>query len=152
MLIGLVSDTHGLVRPEALAALAGVELILHAGDVGGAKVLSAFAGVAPISAVSGNTDDSEEGLPAALDLSLGGLSVHVSHGHEIGAPTPAALARRYDADVIVFGHTHRAIVHRQGTRLLVNPGAAGPRRFHLQPSVALLRIVDRTASVDVVFL
>jgi putative phosphoesterase len=152
MLIGLVADTHGLVRPEALAALDGVDSILHAGDVGGEQVLAAFRRVAPVSAVAGNTDDPDAGLPAALDLTIEGLSVHVSHGHEVGAPTPDRLVVRYHADVIVFGHTHRPIVHHAGHRLVVNPGAAGPRRFNLKPSIGLLRIVDGVASVEIVFL
>jgi predicted phosphodiesterase len=72
----------------------------------------------------------------------------VSHGHELGQPRPPALLARYpDADVIVFGHTHRALVERAGPRLVVNPGAAGPRRFHLAPSVARLRL--RAGSADV---
>jgi putative phosphoesterase len=143
MLIGLISDTHGLLRPEALRALGGAGLILHAGDVGGPVVLSALEGVAPVKAVGGNVDPPEERLPASLDLTLEGVRVHVSHGHELGAPTPAALLARYDADVIVFGHTHKALIEQYGMRLVVNPGAAGPRRFNLQPTVALLRIEPR---------
>lgn len=140
MLIGLISDTHGLVRPEALRALRGAALILHAGDVGGPVVLSALEAVAPVRAVQGNVDPSDDQLPASLELNLDGVRVHVSHGHELGSPTPGALLARYDADVIIYGHTHSALIERQGLRLVINPGAAGPRRFSVQPTVALLNI------------
>jgi hypothetical protein len=76
----------------------------------------------------------------------------MSHGHELGSPTPAKLLARYSADVIVFGHTHRAVVHRAGHRLVVNPGAAGPRRFNLVPSVALLHVEQQEARVEIVTL
>ena len=147
MLVGLISDTHGTVRPEALAALQGVALILHAGDVGGAHVLEAIGAVAPVHAVLGNVDIAGGTLRASLDLDLEGVRVHVSHGHEVGSPTPERLAARYQADVIVFGHTHKAVVRTIGATLVVNPGAAGPRRFNLQPSVALLRLPERAVTV-----
>lgn len=151
MLIGLISDTHGLVRPEVHAALAGVELILHAGDVGGDEVLEELALIAPVHAVYGNNDAPwDHGLVTALDLTLGGLRVHVSHGHEVGKTTPANLAAAYDADVIVYGHTHIQKVTRVDGRLVVNPGAAGARRFKLEPSVGLLKIVDAAAEVEIV--
>lgn len=151
MLIGLISDTHGLVRPEVHAALAGVELILHAGDVGGDEVLEELALIAPVRAVYGNNDAPwDHGLVTALDLTLGGLRVHVSHGHEVGKTTPANLAAAYDADVIVYGHTHIQKVTRVDGRLVVNPGAAGARRFKLEPSVGLLKIVDAAAEVEIV--
>ena len=149
-LIGLVSDTHALVRDDLASALAGVELILHAGDVGGAHVLQALSRIAPVAAVCGNTDAPAEDLPWKLARRIGGLTIHVSHGHEFGTPTPEALARRYPADVIVYGHTHRALVARQGGSLVVNPGAAGPRRFRLEPSVGRLTITDGSADVAIV--
>lgn len=139
-LVGLISDTHGLMRVEALVALEGVELILHAGDVGTLSVLRELEKVAPVQAVCGNVDDPAFGLPEKLTLSLAGLAVHVSHGHELGSPTPEALARRYAADLIVYGHTHEPLIQHVGTTLVVNPGAAGPRRFNLQPSIALVTI------------
>ena len=150
MLIGLIADTHSLMRVEALAALAGVELILHAGDVGVERVLRELRMIAPVHAVLGNTDDPAMGLPASLDLPLGGLLVHVSHGHELGSPTPDGLVHRYRADVIVYGHTHKPLVETRGSTLVVNPGAAGPRRFNLLPSVALLRIEDGRARAEIV--
>ena len=145
MLIGLIADTHGLMRPEALQALAGVDLILHAGDVGGGAVLEALRAIAPVHAVYGNVDLLDGTLVPAIDLVVEGVRVHVSHGHELGSPTPERLAARYAADVIVFGHTHRAVVQNVGDTLVVNPGAAGPRRFNLQPSVGLLRLPEREA-------
>jgi hypothetical protein len=147
--IGLVADTHGLVRPECLKALAGVELILHAGDVGGAHVLEDLGRLAPVHAVAGNTDLPGCGLPAVVHLERGGLAIHVSHGHEVGAPTPLKLASRYGADVLVYGHTHRALAERIGAQLVVNPGAAGPGRFNLVPSVAILTIDLGRADVDI---
>jgi putative phosphoesterase len=151
VLIGLISDTHGLLRPDVHAALEGVELILHAGDVGGQEVLEELSIIAPVQAVLGNTDAAwEPGLVPSLDLTLGGLRVHVSHGHELGRPRAAALAAAYDADVIVYGHTHVQRLDRVDGRLVVNPGAAGPRRFDLLPSVARLAIDGGVASVTFV--
>ena len=153
MLIGLISDTHGLLRADVHTALAGVELILHAGDVGGSGILDELSLIAPVRAVLGNTDAPElPGAAGALELTLGGLGVHVSHGHELGRPTPAKLAEAYDANVIVYGHTHRQDVTRIGDRLIVNPGAAGPRRFDLLPSVARLTIERGEATVEIVAL
>jgi putative phosphoesterase len=146
VVVGLISDTHGLLRPEVYGALAGVALILHAGDVGGPAVLAALGSIAPVHAVAGNVDTDPD-LAREIDTELAGLRVHVSHGHELGSPTPERLARRYAADVIVYGHTHRALVAAIGSRLIVNPGAAGPRRFDLKPSVALLRLPEREASI-----
>jgi hypothetical protein len=138
------------MRGEALAALHGVELILHAGDVGTVGVLRELRGMAPVHAVFGNTDDPLLGLPQQLHLTLGGLTIHVSHGHETGRPTPDNLAHRYSADVIVYGHTHKPLIERRGTTLIVNPGAAGPRRFSLQPSVGLLLIEDSRATAEII--
>ena len=125
-------------------------MILHAGDVGRDAILDVLATIAPVYAVYGNTDAPGPRLAAVVALDIGGLSVHVSHGHEVGSPTPEKLLARYSADVIVYGHTHKPLVHRAGNRLVVNPGAAGPRRFHLQPTVARLSIVNREADVELV--
>lgn len=148
--IGLIADTHGLVRPEVFEALSGVDQILHAGDVG-EGVLEELAAIAPVRAVFGNTDPSgTPGLSKAIELSVEGVRIHVSHGHELGSPTPRRLLDTYDADVIVYGHTHRQLVTRAEGRLVVNPGAAGPRRFDLMPSVGRLTIVNGTADVELV--
>ena len=151
MLIGLVSDTHGLVRPQLHAALAGVELILHAGDVGGDAVLDELGLIAPVLAVYGNTDmPGDPRLAASIDQTFDDVSVHVSHGHEVGSPTPEKLLARYPAQVIVYGHTHKQLVSHADGRLVVNPGAAGARRFNLEPSVALLRLDGDRVAVEIV--
>jgi putative phosphoesterase len=150
-LIGLIADTHGLVRAGCAAAFEGVELILHAGDVGGREVVDELLLVAPVLAVRGNIDPiGRPGLPAELVHEVDGLTLHVSHGHELGHPAPDALLARYPADIIVYGHTHRALVHRAGRRLVVNPGAAGPRRFLAVPSVARLVVENGLVEVEIV--
>jgi len=149
--IGLISDTHGQLRPQVHTAFAGVELILHAGDVGGHEILDELELIAPTRAVFGNTDPpGDPELVERIDIEIGGVRIHVSHGHEVGSPTPAKLLERYDANVIVYGHTHKQLVVQAGGRWLVNPGAAGPRRFDLEPSVARLKISDGRVSIDVV--
>jgi len=151
MLIGLVSDTHGLVRPELHTALAGVELILHAGDVGGDDVLDELQLIAPVLAVYGNTDmPGDPRLAAAIDDTFGGVTVHVSHGHEVGSPTPEKLLARYPAQVIVYGHTHRQLVSHADGRVVVNPGAAGARRFKLEPSIGRLTLDGDRVNVEIV--
>lgn len=151
VVIGLISDTHGLVRAGVHAALAGVSLILHAGDVGGDEVLDELALIAPVEAVYGNTDpDDDPRLTREVVREVSGVRIHVSHGHELGQPRPDALAARYAGDVLVYGHTHRALITRLDSRLVVNPGAAGPRRFNLMPSVARLTIEHGTADVVLV--
>jgi uncharacterized protein len=149
--IGLISDTHGLVRPDVHTALAGVEVILHAGDVGGDEVLDELALIAPVHAVYGNTDvPGDARLVHEIVRDFDGVRVHVSHGHEVGSPNPARLLARYAEDVLVYGHTHRQLVAEVDDRLVVNPGAAGPRRFDLKPSVAILTIADGQASVEII--
>ena len=153
ILVGLISDTHGLLRPEVHSALAGVELILHAGDVGGDEILDELALIAPVHAVFGNTDEpGNPRLHPAIDIVIDGVRIHVSHGHELGAPKPETLLARYAAEVIVYGHTHIPLVTNADGRLVVNPGAAGPARFDLRPSVALLEISDRTPSTRIIAL
>ena len=153
MVIGLISDTHSLVRPGIFEALDGVELILHAGDVGGRSVLQELKAIAPVRAVYGNCDLPDDPCASASHRPRrGGLSIHVSHGHELGSPTPEGLLAAYAADIIVYGHTHKPLVERSGARLVVNPGAAGPRRFNLQPSVARLTIRPGQADVEIVWL
>ncbi len=148
--VGLISDTHGLVRPDVHTALAGVALILHAGDVGGDQILDELELIAPVYAVYGNTDvPGNPRLTDAIDREIAGVRVHVSHGNEVGSPTPAKLLARYDADIIVYGHTHRPLVARADGRWTVNPGAAGPRRFDLRPSVARMSIRDSDGDVTI---
>jgi hypothetical protein len=165
--IGVISDTHGLLRPEALAALDGSALILHAGDVGDARILAELGRIAPVHAVHGNTDFGEvrRALPrtALVDLAsedgrvgvrdAGGVSA--SSGGA-GAPAPVGpLAyvhhgdRELDLDpatagiaLVVSGHTHRSLVEERGGVLYLNPGSAGPRRFTLPATVARVRVAD----------
>jgi uncharacterized protein len=138
------------MRAGALAELDGVDMILHAGDVGALSLLRELERLAPVQAVFGNVDDPAFGLPAELHLTVADLTLHVSHGHELGSPTPEALVARYQADVIVFGHTHKPLVRHVGRTLVINPGAAGPRRFNLQPSVALLSIENGKPSARLI--
>ena len=150
MIIGLVSDTHGLVRNSLFEALAGVSRILHAGDVGGRHVLDALTAIAPVEAVYGNVDPLDGLLLQHVNVEVDGVTIHVSHGHELGSPTPQRLLARYTADVLIYGHTHKALVYRDGARLVVNPGAAGPKRFDVQPSIGILRITNGAADVQIV--
>jgi uncharacterized protein len=148
--IGLIADTHGLVRPEVHIALAGVEFILHAGDVGPGGVLEELSLIAPVRAVSGNTDLASDDLASEILCRVEGIDIHVSHGHELGVPTPERLLERYAQPVLIYGHTHRPLVARVDGRLVVNPGAAGPRRFSLPSSVARLRVRDGVADAEIV--
>ena len=150
--IGLISDTHGLVRPEVFDALAGVDLILHAGDVGPADVLVELATIAPVRAVWGNTDaPGRTDLVERIDEMFEQVRVVVTHGHELSSTTPPNLVGAYmHADVIVYGHTHVPLITREARRIVVNPGAAGPKRFKLLPSVAKLYIDKRQADVKLI--
>lgn len=147
-LIGLISDTHGLLRPEALAALAGVERIIHAGDVGGPEIIAALAELAPVTAVRGNTDTSPWGrtLPRTAELAVGQARLLIIHN--LAELSPPAADAGYHA--VISGHTHRALVRPYGAALGINPGAAGHRRFSLPVTVALLRVDGAGLDVDVV--
>lgn len=143
MNIALVSDTHGLLRPELFSALDGADHILHAGDIGPADLLAELEAIAPVTAVWGNTDDWDlRGLvPEVARVELAGLSAVVLHGHQMGSPTPeAAAARHPDADLVVFGHSHRPVIQRIGSVWAVNPGSAGPRRFSLPVTIAMATV------------
>lgn len=136
--IGLISDTHGLMRPEALEALEGVDLIVHAGDVGSPSVLSALERLGPVRAVRGNTDRDPWAyeLPATQVVELDGSYIYVLHDLEELDLDPRAAG----FGIVVFGHSHKpSTTTRQGV-LYVNPGSAGPRRFNLPITVALLQL------------
>ncbi|MDQ2931629.1 MAG: metallophosphatase family protein [Gemmatimonadota bacterium] len=151
--IGLISDTHGQLRAGVHAALHDVELILHAGDVGGDDILDELSLIAPVEAVYGNTDTpGNPRLAAQIVREIGGVLIQVQHGHESGRLTADALLERFTADVLVYGHTHKQSVTRREGRLVINPGAAGPRRFHLMPSLARLTIRGGVAEVEIVSL
>jgi putative phosphoesterase len=148
--VGLISDTHGLLRPDVFDAFRDVQLILHAGDVGNDDILDELETIAPVYAVRGNTDRTDNPrLPEARELTISGVSVHVSHGHEVGAK-PITLMAAYGADVIVYGHTHRELITREEGRLVVNPGAAGARRFDLKPCVGILTVGIGEPSVELI--
>jgi uncharacterized protein len=152
--VGLISDTHGLLRPQVFDALAGVERILHAGDIGPPAILAELETVAPVTAVWGNTDgfDVRQRTVPMAELELGGRRVVVLHGHQLGSPAPPALRSACpDADIIVYGHTHRPLVDRTDDVLVVNPGAAGAARFGIPPSVAILTL-DQDATVELITL
>lgn len=151
--IGLISDTHGQLRAGVHDAFHDVDLILHAGDVGGDDILDELSLIAPVEAVYGNTDTpGNPRLAAQIVREIGGVLIQVQHGHESGRLTADALLERFTADVLVYGHTHKQSVTRREGRLVINPGAAGPRRFHLMPSVARLTIRDGVAEVEIVSL
>jgi len=151
--IGLIADTHGLLRPDVFTALEGVELILHAGDVGSDGILDELSLIAPVLAVAGNTDPpGDPRLAPSRICEIGGTKIHLSHGHELGSPTPAALFAQYLEPIIVYGHTHKQLVSCDGERWAINPGAAGPRRFNLHPSVARLRLSGSSVDVEIVLL
>ena len=152
LIIGLISDTHGLVRPEVFDALAGVNLILHAGDVGPPDVLIELATIAPVRAVRGNTDaPGRPDLVERIDEMFEQVRVVVTHGHELVSPNPPRLVGAYmHADVIVYGHTHQQLIVRAARRTVINPGAAGARRFKLQPSVAKLYINARQVDAELI--
>jgi uncharacterized protein len=140
-----------MLRPEVFAALAGADVILHAGDVGPDGVLIELETIAPVRAVFGNTDrPGNPRLANELILDIGGISIHVSHGHELGSPTAAKLVATYSQHVIVYGHTHQQWIQTIGSQLIINPGAAGARRFELQPSVAKLVIENGMVSAELI--
>jgi putative phosphoesterase len=149
--IGVIADTHGLLRPDVHRAFEGVTEILHAGDVMGNEILDELALIAPVRAVRGNCDDPwDPRLPELLETEIGGLSVHMSHGHELGRPKPAQVAAAYAADICIYGHTHKQVIERFGDRIVLNPGAAGPQRYDLEPCVAILTIADGEARAELV--
>ena len=133
MRIGLISDTHGLARPEALAALRGVELILHAGDIGDPAVIAALLDVAPVIAVRGNNDSGDWAEVVAEREVFALAQRRVLLLHELKHHD-----EREHFDVVVYGHSHRPLAERRNGTLYVNPGSAGPRRFSLPISIAHL--------------
>ena len=141
--IGLISDTHGLLRASVFERLEGVLRILHAGDVGREDILIELEAIAPVTAVYGNTDGWElrRRLPRVAKVEEAGRRIVVVHGDVPGSPTPVKLAAAHaEADIVVYGHTHEARVERVGRTLVVNPGAAGPARFKVKPSLGILTL------------
>ncbi len=137
-LIGLISDTHGLLRPQAAAALSGVSRILHAGDAGRPEVLAALATIAPVTAVRGNVDFGSWAaqLPQRANAVIEGHAVHLVHDRSELTYDPVPER----TEVVVFGHTHKPLIESRDGILYVNPGSAGPRRFVLPVSIGFLRL------------
>ncbi len=150
--IGLISDTHGLVRREALAALRGVELIVHAGDIGKSEVLDALQTIAPVAVIKGNNDTAPwaRHIPEILDLNIKNttrqLTLRIIHNvHDIKTDLGSA-----GIHVVISGHSHKPLVVTRGGVLFVNPGSAGPRRFKLPVTVGLLRLHRGGAEAEIV--
>lgn len=147
MRIGLISDTHALLRPEAVRALAGVDEIIHAGDIGTPEIIAALRELAPVQAVRGNNDRGPwaDELPLRLLLTRGGMRIHVLHDvKEIAVDREGG-----GFDVVVAGHSHKPGVVTQGRIVLVNPGSAGPRRFTLPVTIAYLTITNGSARAEI---
>jgi hypothetical protein len=136
--IGLISDTHNLVRPAAKLALAGVDRILHAGDICGRDVLDELGTVAPVTAVRGNNDHGPWTAPIQLTaaVEIGGVTIYMLHDLDELDLDPQAAGFR----VVVSGHSHRPLIREENGVLFVNPGSAGPRRFTLPISLAIIEI------------
>jgi putative phosphoesterase len=146
--VGLISDTHGLLRPEALAFLGGSDHIVHGGDICDASVLEALAAIAPVTAVRGNNDHGSwaSGLRETELLRLGEVFVYAIHDLAQLDMEPNAAG----VQVVVSGHSHRPLVERRAGVLYVNPGSAGPRRFRLPISVGELIVKGRSVSARIV--
>ena len=148
MIVGVISDTHGLLRPEAVAALRGSDLILHAGDVGKAEVLEALRTVAPTTAIRGNVDTAiwATALPATEVISVDGLELYMLHDRAALDLDPRAAGFA----AVIYGHTHRPGAEVRHGVLYLNPGSAGPRRFSLPVTVARLTVTAGQLSHEII--
>jgi uncharacterized protein len=149
-LVGLISDTHGLLRPEAVRALQGSDLIVHAGDIGKAAVLEALDALAPVTAVRGNADkgDWARRLPKADALEIDQVGVYVIHDVKELDLTPEAAGIK----VVVSGHSHQPSIRERNGVIFVNPGSAGPRRFNLPVSIARMQVQAKSVQVELITL
>jgi len=142
--LGVLSDTHGLLRPEVFDVFKRVDHILHGGDVGKPEILTELEALAPVTAVYGNVDGFElrSRLPQVGELELDGFTIVVTHGDQFGHPTPEQLHAAFPrAEIIVYGHTHRPLLELvDRTVTVLNPGGAGPARFGLPPSVGIMEL------------
>ena len=148
--VGVISDTHGLLRPEAVAALKGSHVIVHAGDVGRPEVLDRLNEIAPTYAVRGNIDTQAwaRKLPATEAVAVGSLVLWVLHDRSELDLDPAAA----QFAAVIFGHSHKPSIETQDRVLYLNPGSAGPRRFRLPVTVARLRIVGTIIDPEIIAL
>src|SRR5262245_3342419 len=146
-LVGVISDTHGLLRPEVLAAFKGVDLILHAGDIGGPEVLDGLRALASTVAVRGNNDrgDWASNIPEIEWTQVGNVSIYMLHDLK-------TLDKRLVSgfDVVISGHSHQPRIERRDGILFVNPGSAGPRRFKLPISIAKLVVAQSTVTAELI--
>ena len=144
MRLGIISDTHGMLRPEVFEVFKAVDHILHAGDIGPLDLLTELEAIAPVTAVYGNTDgfDVRNRVPAVVQTRFEGTNFVLLHGDQFGTPTPAKIYAAFpDAEVIVFGHTHRPLLTTIDLVVTaMNPGGAGRRRFDLPPSVGIMEL------------
>lgn len=144
MRLGVISDTHGYLRREVFEVFAECDHILHAGDVGSPDILVELAAIAPVTAVYGNTDgfDLRQQLPKVARLQLEGMDIVVTHGDQLGQPTPEGLNAAFpEAEILVFGHTHVPVLTLVDVVVTaMNPGAAGRTRIHGLPSVGILEL------------
>jgi len=147
-MIGLISDTHGLVRPEVLPVFAGAALIIHAGDIGTSEVLKELKSIAPVIAVRGNNDKDAwaSAIPETKVIQVGKVSIYVLHDLKEIDVSPGAAGYQ----VVVSGHSHRPLIDKREGVLYVNPGSAGPRRFKLPVTVARLTIEGPKVEGEVV--
>ncbi len=147
-LVGVISDTHGLLRPEAVEALRGVKLIVHAGDIGGPQVLAGLRRIAPVHAVRGNTDREEwaRQLPQTEVVNMGGVRLYILH--ELFALDLDPAAAGFQA--VIFGHSHKPHLERRDGVLYLNPGSAGPRRFSLPVTVARLQVAKASLQAEII--
>lgn len=152
--LGLISDTHGLLRTKVHSVFKGVDVILHAGDVCGDDILHELRTIAPVHAVAGNCDPpGDPDLPLSFEHTFESVKLHMSHGHELGRPKPEQMLKQYpDADVIVYGHTHHQLIFECSGCMVVNPGSAGARRFNMPPSVAVMTIDQARVAVELIAL
>lgn len=136
--VGVISDTHGLLRPQALAALAGSDYIVHGGDIGNAGILADLAAIAPLTVVRGNNDKGPwaSDVPHSAQLQIGNVCIHAIHDIATIDIDPAAAG----VQIVIYGHSHRPRAQQRGSVLYLNPGSAGPRRFSLPVSVATCEI------------
>jgi hypothetical protein len=146
--VGVISDTHGLLRREAIDALQGSDLIIHAGDVGSADIVDALRAIAPTFVVRGNIDKGAwaAALPMTEHVEIGDLIIHVLHNIAELDFDPAAAGFA----AVIFGHSHQPLIERRDGALFLNPGSAGPRRFKLPIAVARIRIADRQMFPEIV--
>ena len=144
MRLGIISDTHGLLRPEVFDVFSGVDRILHAGDIGAPELLAELEAIAPLHAVWGNTDGVEVRrlVPEVIETRIEGFDFLVVHGHQLGSPTPEGLHQRWPgAEIIIYGHTHLPLlVTVDQVVTVMNPGGAGQRRFDLPASVGIMEL------------